>query len=155
MDVELRKVVDLKPYDRNPRDNDGAVDAVAASIQQFGWRQPIVVDADGVIVCGHTRYRAALKLGLAEVPVHVVRDLTPAQVRAYRLADNSTRDLSAWIEEALAAEVRELGEIDLSQFGLKPEEILARLIVPDENKIIDESKLAETTHECPKCGFKW
>ena len=124
MNIEIRKVADLKPYENNPRDNDAAVEAVAHSIREFGFRQPIVVDADCVIICGHTRYKAALKLGLAEVPVHVARDLTPAKVRAYRLADNSTRDLSGWIDEALAAEVRDLGEIDLSQFGLDVEKIL-------------------------------
>jgi ParB-like chromosome segregation protein Spo0J len=77
MDVEMRSVDELKPYENNPRENDEAVDAVAASIREFGWRQPIVVDADGVIICGHTRWKAARKLGLEKVPVHVARDLSP------------------------------------------------------------------------------
>jgi ParB-like nuclease domain len=77
MKVELWSISRVKPYEKNPRINDDAVDAVAASIREFGFRQPIVVDADGVIICGHTRYKAAHKLGLDKVPVHVAKDLTP------------------------------------------------------------------------------
>ena len=94
MQIEIRDIATIRPYDRNPRDNDDAVDAVAASIRQFGFRQPIVVDDLGVIICGHTRYKAALKLGLRQVPVHVAKDLTPDQVRAYRIADNKTAELA-------------------------------------------------------------
>jgi len=96
MKIELRKLSDIKPYAGNPRANDGAVDAVAASIRQFGFRQPIVVDGAGVIIAGHTRWKAAQKLGLKQVPVHVAKDLTAAQVRAYRLADNKTAELADW-----------------------------------------------------------
>jgi ParB-like chromosome segregation protein Spo0J len=74
--VELREITSIRPYERNPRLNDKAVDAVASSLREFGFRQPIVVDTDGVIIAGHTRYKAALKLGLQKVPVHVVADLT-------------------------------------------------------------------------------
>ena len=88
--VEQWKIGDVKPYEHNPRINDHAVDAVARSIQEFGFRQPIVVDEDGVIIVGHTRFKAAQKLGLETVPVHVAKGLTPAQVKAYRLADNRT-----------------------------------------------------------------
>jgi site-specific DNA-methyltransferase (adenine-specific) len=87
MQVESRPLAAIQPYENNPRHNDQAVDAVAASIQAFGFRQPIVVDEAGVIVVGHTRYKAALKLGLETVPVHVATGLTPAQLKAYRLAD--------------------------------------------------------------------
>ena len=96
MEVELRSIDDLKPYENNPRVNDDAVDAVAASLRECGFRQPIVVDDDGVIIAGHTRFKAAQKLGLDKVPVHVARGLTPEQVKAYRLADNATRDRSEW-----------------------------------------------------------
>ena len=88
--VVMRPIESIRPYENNPRLNDAAVDAVARSIQEFGFRQPIVVDEDGVIIVGHTRYKAALKLGLTEVPVHVAVGLTPAQVKAYRIADNQT-----------------------------------------------------------------
>src|SRR5713226_3564395 len=81
--VEMRQIASIRPYENNPRFNDAAVDAVAASIRAFGFRQPIVVDEDGVIVVGHTRYKAALKLGLTEVPVHVATELTAAQLKAY------------------------------------------------------------------------
>jgi len=86
--IELRDINLVTPYERNPRLNDGAVDAVAASLQEFGFRQPIVVDGNGVIIAGHTRFRAAKKLGLKKVPVHVATDLSPEQVKAYRITDN-------------------------------------------------------------------
>jgi len=81
--IELRPIDEVTPYVNNPRINDAAVDAVAASLKEFGFRQPIVVDAGGVIIVGHTRWKAAKKLGLAKVPVHVATDLTEAQVKAY------------------------------------------------------------------------
>src|ERR1017187_4265617 len=101
MHVEMRPIETIRPYANNPRTNDAAVDAVAASIKEFGFRQPIVVDEDGVIIVGHTRYKAALKLGLTEVPVHVAVGLSPAQAKAYRLADNQTASLSSWDDDKL------------------------------------------------------
>ena len=101
--VELRKIDDIRPYERNPRINDQAVDAVAASLAEFGFRQPIVVDADGVIIAGHTRWKAAKKLGLAKVPVHVATDLTPEQVRAFRIADNKLHELAITVSSLMAA----------------------------------------------------
>jgi len=104
----------VRPYDGNPRTiSPAAIDKVAASLTAFGWRQPLVVDADGVLIVGHTRLAAARKLGLAEVPVHVADTLTADQVRAYRLADNRTHDEAAWDEEALAAELAKVKEADL------------------------------------------
>jgi len=127
--VELRKIDDIRPYERNPRINDQAVDAVAASLAEFGFRQPIVVDADGVIIAGHTRWKAARKLGLAKVPVHVATDLTPEQVRAYRIADNKSGELAEWDLEILPIELAELREggfdMDLLAFD---EEDLASLL---------------------------
>jgi site-specific DNA-methyltransferase (adenine-specific) len=87
MHVEDWPIARVRPYDNNPRLNDAAVDAVAASIKEFGFRQPIVVDEEGVIIVGHTRYKAALKLRLETVPVHVAKGLTPAQAKAYPIAD--------------------------------------------------------------------
>jgi DNA modification methylase len=111
--------------------NDDAVDMVAQSIREFGFRQPIVVDANGVIICGHTRYKAALKLGLEQVPVHVATDLTPEQVRAYRIADNKTNELSDWNYDLLPIELSELQacNYDLGLLGFDPDE-LARLLDP-------------------------
>src|SRR3954463_11248913 len=96
MNIELRPLDQIKPYPGNPRVNDGAVDAVVASLKEFGFRQPIVVDRDGVIIVGHTRHKGAQKLGLAKVPVHVATDFTEAQVKAYRLADNATGEIAEW-----------------------------------------------------------
>ncbi len=131
MRVELRPLADIKPYEKNPRINDAAVEAVARSIQQFGFRQPIVVDAEGVIVCGHTRWKAAQRLGLTEVPVHVATDLTPEQIRAYRIADNKTAELAEWNLELLPIELAELqgAGIDWSLLGFDQDE-LAKLLDP-------------------------
>ena len=133
MKIEMRPLADVTPYDRNPRKNDEAVDAVAASITEFGFRVPIVVDAEGVIVCGHTRYKAAEKLGLEKVPVHVAKDLTPEQVRAYRIADNKTGELASWDMELLPIELGELQQagIDWSLLGFDTDE-LARLMAGEE-----------------------
>ena len=108
MKIELRKIADIKPYPNNPRSNDDAVDAVAASIREFGFRQPVVVDTDGVIICGHTRFKAAQKMRLEKVPVHVAVDLSPDQIKAYRIADNKTAVLSDWNYELLPIELGEL-----------------------------------------------
>jgi DNA modification methylase len=131
MEITLRPLIEIKPYEQNPRINDAAVDAVAESIGQFGFRQPIVVDSEGVIVCGHTWWKAAQKLGLDQVPVHVVRDLTPEQVRAYRVADNKTAELAEWNMELLPIELAELqgAGIDWSLLGFD-EDDLARLLDP-------------------------
>src|SRR5262245_66257607 len=99
--IEHRKLSDIKPYENNPRLNDPGVDAVAASIGAFGFRQPLVVDEAGVIIVGHTRYKAAAKLGLNEVPVHVAVGLSAAQATAYRIADNETAQLSALTDSKL------------------------------------------------------
>src|SRR5262249_43998214 len=112
MNVEMRPIGSIQPYENNPRLNDAAVDAVADSIREFGFRQPIVVDEAGVIIVGHTRYKAALKLGLKEVPVHVAVGLSPAQAKAYRIADNQTATLSAWDESKLPLELIELQKLD-------------------------------------------
>jgi DNA modification methylase len=123
--VELRKIDDIKPYERNPRINDKAVDAVAGSLSEFGFRQPIVVDEDGVIIAGHTRWKAAKKLGLAKVPVHVATDLTPEQVRAYRLADNRTGEIAEWDMSILPIELNELreGGFDMDILAFDEEEL--------------------------------
>ena len=131
MSVELRPLDAVRPYANNPRQNDDAVEAVAESIRRFGFRQPIVVDTDGVIVAGHTRFRAAQRLGLATVPVHVATDLTPDEVRAYRLADNKTAELASWDDAMLSIELDALrgAGIDWTLLGFNEEE-LAKLLAP-------------------------
>ncbi|MBI3467503.1 MAG: ParB N-terminal domain-containing protein [Planctomycetes bacterium] len=125
MKVEQWHLARIKPYDKNPRINDHAVEAVAASIREFGFRQPIVVDEDGVIVVGHTRYKAARKLGLKRVPVHVASGLTPARIKAYRLADNKTAELADWDPERLVQEILELKtlDFDVDLLGFSSEEL--------------------------------
>ena len=113
--MEFRDTDSITPYSRNPRVNDQAVDAVAASIREFGFRQAIVIDAAGVIVVGHTRWKAAKKLGLAQVPVHVARDLTATQAKAYRIADNKTASLGTWDADLLPLE---LGDLKAADFDL-------------------------------------
>ena len=131
MKIELKNIADIKPYPNNPRINDDAVDAVVASIREFGFRQPLVVDTEGVIICGHTRYKAALKLELKKVPVHVAKDLTPEQIKAYRIADNKTAELAEWNYDLLPIELSELGDagFDLALMGFNQEE-LAQLMDP-------------------------
>jgi ParB-like chromosome segregation protein Spo0J len=131
MRIALRDLSTIKPYGKNPRRNDPAVDAVAASIKEFGFRQPIVVDDNNEIIVGHTRYKAALKLGLKRVPVHVAHGLTAAQVKAYRIADNQTGSLSQWNEDLLPIELAELQgmNFDLNLTGFTSEDLL-RLLEP-------------------------
>jgi ParB-like chromosome segregation protein Spo0J len=110
--VPIERVV---PYERNPRRNEGAVEKVANSLREFGWQQPIVVDSEMVVIAGHTRLLAARRMGLETVPVRVAENLTPEQVRAYRIADNRTGEEAEWDPELLALE---LGELRLSGYDL-------------------------------------
>ena len=143
MEVTEMPVDSIRPYENNPRNNEPAVEKLANCIREFGWRQPIVVDADGVIVCGHTRYYAALKLGLATVPVHVARDLSPEKIAAYRLADNKVAELATWDEEKLDAELAKLGEalpdLDMEAFGFE----VSEQNKPDETTDEETKKAAE------------
>lgn len=149
MKITSRPLADIRPYEQNPRCNDGAIDAVAASIEQFGFRQPVVVDGDGVIVCGHTRWKAAQKLGLAKVPVHVAADLSPEKIRAYRVADNKTAELAGWDDDLLAAELAGLEDfgLDWTTMGFSDEELDSLLDVdaPEAAQDIDEVPAAPET----------
>ena len=129
MKIELRNLSDIHPYANNPRLNDDAVDAVAASLREFGFRQPIVVDTEGVIICGHTRWKAAQKLGLEKAPVHVAKDLSPEQIKAYRIADNQTASLADWNYDLLPIELGDLqaANYDLGLLGFDQDE-LAKLL---------------------------
>jgi ParB-like chromosome segregation protein Spo0J len=148
MHVDLWPLDRIRPYEHNPRLNDQAVDAVADSIREFGFRQPIVVDADGVIIAGHTRYKAARLLGLDEVPVHVAAGLSPEQVRAYRLADNTTGEQAEWDFELLPIELSELVaadyDVDLTGFD---SETLTRLLT--ESEVDDEGPSGDATGTDP------
>lgn len=122
MEIIERKLSELIPYANNPRHNDSAVDAVAASIKEFGFKVPIIVDKDGVIVAGHTRLKAAQKLGLERVPCIIADDLTPEQIKAFRLADNKVGELAEWDFEKLNFELSEI-QMDMQPFGFSFENI--------------------------------
>lgn len=142
METIIKKVSELIPYINNPRNNDEAVDAVASSIKNFGFKVPIVVDSNNEIINGHTRLKAAQKLGLETVPVIVADDLTPEQVKAFRLADNKVGEIATWNDEMLAIELGELAEIDfdMTEFGFKIEE---------EKEVIEDEAFDTTPPEEP------
>lgn len=119
MNIVEKKLSELTPYKNNPRHNDEAVEYVANSIKEFGFKVPIVIDKDGVIVAGHTRFKAAKKLKLKTVPCIVADDLTPEQVNAFRLADNKTAELAYWDVDLLDLELDDISSIDMSQFGFE------------------------------------
>ena len=116
MKIINKKINELIPYENNPRYNDEAVEYVAKSIKEFGFKVPIIVDKNNVIVAGHTRYKASLELGLDEVPTIVADDLTDEQVKAFRLADNKVSEKASWNFELLDEELEDLN-IDMSEFG--------------------------------------
>jgi DNA modification methylase len=143
MEVTLEPTESVRPYEQNPRLNDDAVDAVANSLREFGFRQPIVVDTEHVIVCGHTRWKAARKLGLARVPVHVATDLTPDQIRAYRIADNQTATLSSWDYQILPIELSALrsADFDLSLLGFDADSLATMLAPAQANGLTDPDEV--------------
>ena len=122
MEVITKNIDELIPYEKNPRKNDKAVKYVAESIKNFGFQSPIIVDKDNVIICGHTRLKAAIKLGIKEVPVVVAENLSEEQVKAFRLADNKVSEKADWDFDLLDAEINEIFDIDMGDFGFEFEE---------------------------------
>lgn len=147
MQIVEKKITELKEYENNPRNNDDAVEAVAESIEQFGFKVPIVIDSNGVIIAGHTRRKAAVKLGLDTVPCIIADDLTPDQIQAFRLADNKTAELAEWDFEALEKELAELTafDVDMSLFGFD-EAIFDEAFSPPQEK--ERKDLSEDVKEC-------
>lgn len=117
MQLTNKKISELKEYENNPRDNTTAVDAVANSIKAFGFKVPIIVDGNNIIIAGHTRFKAAISLGLEDVPCIVASDLTPEQVKAFRLADNKVGEIATWDLEKLKLELENIEGLDMSLFG--------------------------------------
>jgi len=160
-EVELRPTDDLLPYTNNPKEHpDDQVRKIASSIKNYGWDQPIVVDGEGEIIKGHGRLQAAELLGLDEVPVIERPELSDAEARAARIADNKTAE-SDWIDEDLRVELEQLDTdpIDMDTLGFDDDELDDLLgdieqDVPDEFDEIDEDDI-ETEHECPQCGYEW
>ncbi len=155
MQIIDKDINELTPYENNPRKNDKSVDYVANSIHQFGFKVPIVIDSNGVIVAGHTRYKAAVKLKMETVPCIVADDLTDEQIKAFRLADNKVGELSQWDIGLLSDELDGIFDLDMADFGFldmdMPEDDLALDL--DDNKPQQEKKM-QTCH-CPKCGFEF
>lgn len=143
MQVQSMKISEVKPYPNNPRNNDDGVEAVANSIKEFGWQQPIVVDKDNVIIVGHTRYKAAKKLGMDKVPVVVASNLSDEQVQAYRLADNKTGELTDWDMGLLDDELGDIADIDMSDFGFD-------LDLDDDEVEVQEDDFDDEIPEEPK-----
>lgn len=119
MEIIYKRIEELTPYTKNPRKNDKAVDSVANSISEFGFKVPIVIDKDGTIINGHTRYKASKKLGLKQVPCIIADDLTEEQIRAFRIADNKVSELAEWDLGLLDGELDNILNIDMSEFGFE------------------------------------
>ena len=117
MEIVLKKLDEIKPYEKNPRKNDEAVKYVANSIKEFGFKVPIVIDKDGTIVAGHTRYKASQKLGIKEVPCIIADDLSEEQIKAFRLADNKVAEQAKWDNDLLNLELEDITDIDMEDFG--------------------------------------
>lgn len=166
MEIKMIKIEDLKPYVNNPRFNDEAVEYVANSIKEFGFKVPIVIDKNNEIVAGHTRYKASLELGLKEIPCIVADDLNEEQIKAFRLADNKVSEKSTWNFELLGEELEDL-DLNMEDFGfdnidLEENEIERKdlsnkeferyeVIIPckDENEVKEiYEKLTEEGYEC-------
>ncbi len=143
--VQTINIKDIKPYAKNPRNNDSGVDAVARSIKEFNWQQPIVVDKNYVIIVGHTRYKAAKKLNLKKVPIVVADNLSDEQVKAYRLADNKTNELTDWNMDLLNVELDGILDIDMTDFGF--DESNMKL---EGNSEVEEDEVDEKLPEEPK-----
>lgn len=140
MQIVEKRLDEIRPYERNPRRNDTAVKYVAESIKQFGWRQPIVIDKDGVIIVGHTRYKAAQSLGLETAPCLIADDLTTEQVKAYRLADNKVSDFSVWDNKLLLEELEEIEKISDDLFtGFDMSDLFDDTLDESTNSVLTEN----------------
>ena len=134
MDIQYKRLSDITPYERNPRKNDSAVKYVANSIKEFGFKVPIIIDKDGVIVAGHTRYKAAIKLKMKEVPCIIADDLSEEQVKAYRLADNKVAEKAEWDFILMTEELEDILKIDMSDFGFDLEVENSSYDIPNSEK---------------------
>ena len=163
MKIEMIRTADLIPYEHNPRKNEKAVEKVANSIREFGFKSPIIVDRNNVIVCGHTRQQAALQLGIDAVPCIRADDLSDEQIKAYRLADNKTAEMSEWDFDELSKELDALmDDFDMTQFGFefkdektKEKDVdvkeVYEVIIECENEVEQEAvfdKLSEEGYVC-------
>lgn len=140
--IKYLPVDQIKPYEKNPRYNDSAVSKVADSIKEFGWQQPIVIDKDNVIVAGHTRYKAAQLLKINSVPVVVASDLSPKQIKAYRIADNKVSDFAIWDNKTLLEELGDIGEDVFTGFDIGG--LFDDVLDESDNTPVEENKSGVT-----------
>lgn len=141
MQIISKKIEEIKEYENNPRNNDNAVEYVARSIKDFGFKIPIIVDKNNVIVAGHTRYKAAKELNLTEVPCIVADDLTDEQIKAFRLVDNKSAELAEWNLELLNIELENIHDIDMNLYNFELSELLDNVIEDDyEIELPEEPK---------------
>lgn len=150
MQIIEKSISEVIPYEHNPRKNDDAVDFVAKSIKEFGFKQPIVIDHDGVIVAGHTRLKAAKKLKLETVPCVIADDLTEEQIKAYRLADNKVSEAAIWDDDLLKIELDGILDIDMSDFGFD-----LNLDEDEEPIEIEEDEVPDEAPKRCKLGDLW
>ncbi len=156
--IEYIDTEKLIPYINNPRINDEAVDVVAASIKEFGFKNPILIDKENVIIAGHTRLKAAKKLGMEEVPVIRVEDLTENQIKAFRIADNKTVEFAEWDMELLQLELEELEDM-FTGFSEEEKEIIFSVSDIDIDSFFEDTeetnkkKEEEEEIQCPHCGM--
>lgn len=150
LNIEYRSIESVFPYEKNPRNNEEAVSAVAESIKEFGFKIPIVITGDNVIVAGHTRLKAAKQLGMTEVPCIIADDLTEEQIKAFRLADNKSAEIATWDEELLQEELSGILNIDMKLFGFEEGETdFADEVVDDTYTMKTNVPQYEITGECP------
>ena len=147
MQIKMVELKDLKPYENNPRNNDEAVKYVAKSIEEFGFKVPMVIDKDNVIVAGHTRYKAAKKLGIEEVPCIIADDLTEEQIKAFRLVDNKVAERATWNDDLLEIELNDILNINMQDFGFDLLKDIEELVNPYSQKV--NIPQYEITGECP------
>ena len=159
MKIVYKNIEELKPYENNPRINDEAVEPVANSIKAFGFKVPIIIDKNNVIVAGHTRYKASQLLKLKKVPCIIANDLTEEQVKACRLADNKVSEKSEWNFELLDEELKEITSIDMSDFDfdINFDDDIEDTNPEMENKELDLDEYDDDKFnvKCPKCGFSF
>lgn len=155
MKIEYKNIDELIPYENNPRINENAVDYVANSIKEFGFKNPIIIDKDNVIVAGHTRLKACEKLGIKKVPTIIADDLTEDQIKAFRIADNKVAEFSSWDIDKLNLELEDI-EIDMSDFGISPlEDINIDDFFEDAEEDNEEKEEEIEYITCPHCGEKF
>jgi len=154
MNIVEVAVSDLVPYENNPRNNSASVDKVAESIKAFGFKIPILIDKSNVIIAGHTRVKAAERLGMDSVPCILVDDLTEAQIRAFRLIDNKTSEIADWDYDKLREELDEV-QLDMSEFGFDDFMDGINAFQAESPESFDEFDSLETTHRCPFCEYEW